>query len=415
MIFGGLFGEWMGHGHHDPKTAGAFHPHAGTPTDAGAQVNELKALQLPVVYAAIGIIADAKAQLPVDVFRREGKHRIPQEGHYVEELLNRAPNPAMTAFTMHNTAQQHAVGWGNATLEITRNGNHEPRVIWPLLPDRTHPEPVGVTGDREVVYRTVVYGESRDLPPDRVLHVPAMGFDGLRGYSPLWMAREVAGGGLAQQRFANKFFGNDMKSGGFIEVPGKHDDEATKRIMEDINSRGGPDKHHMVKVLEQGVKYHSVTIPPEDAQFLETRQYTVEEFARMYRIPLFMLQSHSKDTAWGTGIAEMAMGFLTYTMAPWLKRWEQEYERKLLTEAERRAGFYVKHNVAGLLRVDAKSRAEFYEMAVSTGWMHPDEVRDLEDLNPRDDLPTQQTSNGNADAFILDKDGFAWRGQRLAA
>jgi HK97 family phage portal protein len=166
-----------------------------------------------------------------------------------------------------------------------------------------------------------------------------------------------------------------------------------------MQRQGGLDNAHRMKILEEGMKFNATTVPPEDAQFLMTRQFQVEEIARLYGVPLHMLQSQSKTTSWGSGIAQMSQGFVTYTVAPWLVKWEQELDRKLLTEAEIKDGFYIKHNVGALLRGDPATRADYYTKArnAQTGWMTRNEVRALEDLNP--DNEKEAPTDGNVPKF----------------
>ncbi len=350
----------------------------GLATHAGTTVNEFNSYELPVVYSAISIIADAIAQLPIDVGRRDGDNRNTIENHSLIDVLNVRANPRMSAFTQRNVGQSHALGWGNSYAEVQRDGTGQIVGLWPLLPDRTHP--IVVNG--EIWFATTIGGQTIRLPSDKVLHIPALGFDGLQGWSPLAMARQAIGLGKSLEEHGGKFFANEARSGGFWVHPGRLSDTAIKNLEESIEQRGGLTNAQRVKILEEGLVYQATTIAPEEAQFLQTRQFQIEEIARMYRVPLFMLQSHSKDTAWGTGIAEMSLGFLVFTLTPWIVRTEQEMTHKLLTPAERASGFYIKHTVASLLRGDPAARAEFYSKAIAAGWMTVDEVRALEDMNP---------------------------------
>lgn len=354
------------------------------PSHAGPAVSEHGALQLTSVYAGVGVIADAVAQLPIDVYQKQGDQRIERPEHPVSVLLSE-PNPYVGAFTLRNTIQGHTLLWGNGYLEVQRTNEGRPVALWPMLPDRTAIDRVEIDGAPRYRYRTSLPdGTQAMLDPADVIHIPALGFDGLRGYSPIWLARQAVGLGLALEQFGAKFFANDAKSGGFLSHPGKLGPEAHARLREQMNAQGGLSNAHRMKILEEGMTYTATTIPPEDAQFLMTRTFQVEEIARLFRIPLHMLQSQSKTTSWGTGIGQMSLGFLIYTLAPWLVRWEQELARKLFTEVERRSGFYVKHNVAALLRGDPATRSQYFERALKkeTGWMEKNEVRALEDLNP---------------------------------
>lgn len=367
------------------RTSNGWIPNvAAPPTAAGVQVDEQIALQVTAVYRALAIISDAIAMLPIAVYQRIGDRREEVHSHPVAELLRR-PNPQMTSVDLRAAKQAHALGYGNGYTNIRRTERGVPIELWPLLPDRTRPERRDLGGGEwDVVYRTVVGGKTVTVEPADVAHVHGMAFDGIQGYSPLYIARNTIGLAMALERFGGKFFANDAKSGGFLQHPGKLGEPAVKNLRESMSGQGGLDNAHRIKILEEGMKYVPTTIAPEDAQFLMTRAFQVEEIARLFGIPLHLLQSHSKTTSWGSGIAQMSLGFLIYTLEPWIVRWEQELARKLFTPMELSAGFYIKHNVNALLRADPQTRASFYTAALNkaTGWMVRDEVRALEDLNP---------------------------------
>lgn len=389
---GSLLASLFGMAHFGPSQGVGDSNHwitqrVGTQTHAGSMVNEHNALELPVVYSAIGIIADGVAQLPVSIVRKstenvDGKvmeKREPLHDHPLDMVLNLRANKYMSAFTFQNTYMGHVLGWGNGYAEIQHNGAGDVVGLWPLLPDRTWPV---CASNGEVRFETQIDGKIISLPHDKVLHIPAMGFDGLIGYSQLYMARQAIGLGKSLEEHGGKFFANEARSGGFIEHPGKLGDRAKKNLADSVQEQGGLENAQRIKVLEEGAKFHAITIPPDDAQFLETRQFQLEEIARMYRVPPHMLQSQAKVTSWGTGITQMSLGFVRYTLSPWLVRAEQEFTYKLLGEAER--DIYLKHNVAGLLRGDAAARGAYYTQALSptSGWMKKNEVRALEDLDP---------------------------------
>jgi len=358
----------------------------GGPTFAGPAVDEQAALKVTAVYRAIAVISEAVAMLPIDVMQRVGDRREERSDHPVAELLRR-PNPLMTAADLRGAQQAHVLQYGNAYIDIQRDEGGRPIGLWPLLPDRTRAVGRdGPSGERIIGYESVVDGLRYDFDTANIAHVHGLAFDGIRGYSPLSLARQAVGLALGLEEFGARFFGNDAKSGGFLEHPGKLGAEAQKNLRESMAAQGGLSQAHRIKILEEGMKFSATTIAPEDAQFLMTRTFQVEEIARLYGVPLHMLQSQAKSTSWGAGIAQMSLGFLIYTVAPWLVRWEQELERKLLSPAELAAGLFVRHNVNALLRADAATRAGFYTAALNraTGWMSRNEVRALEDLNPDD-------------------------------
>lgn len=355
----------------------------GNGTKSSVAVSEYTALQLPVVYACVRLISEAVAQLPLNVYRRTSEGREEARDHPLWSVLHDAANEHMTAFTFRNTEQHHTLLWGNGYAEIQRNRNGQAIGLWPLLPDRTHPDK---DRNNRLTFRTTINGEQRRLEHDAVMHIPALGFDGYVGYSPIAMAREAVGLGLAMEEFGAKFFANDAKSGGFIQHPGKLGPKAVSNISDSMQEQGGLDNAHRIKVLEEGAKFIQTTIPPEDAQFLGSREFQIAEIARIFNVPLFMIQSHEKTTSWGSGIEQMGLGFVRYTLQPWLVRWEQEANRKLFTEEERRNGYFVKFNVNALERGDMAARINYYASGIQNGWLNRNEARAKEELNERDGL-----------------------------
>lgn len=376
----------------------------GGPTRAGVPMNHARAMQIPAVFAAIGIVSDAVGQLPLVLYRTTDLGRMPATEHPVFRLLKRTPNPEMGAMTFKAMLQSHICGWGNGYAEIQRTGMGTAVGLWPLLPDRTAPERVAGALRYKSTVGTI--GGARDtraanvdLPADDVLHVPALGFNGLVGQSPITEMREALGMAAAMEKFGGEFFKNDAKSGGFILHPAQLSGKAKRNIVESVTDqrkRGDPlaearnnretgdadeNEHHRIKVLEEGMKFVPTTISPEDSQFLASREFQIGEIARMFRVPLVMLQAHTKDTSWGSGIEQIMIGFVVWTISPWLVRWEEELNRKLLTEDELDAGYFFKFNVNALLRGDMKTRAEFYKSGIEAGWLTRQQAREFEEFN----------------------------------
>lgn len=353
----------------------------GHKTNAGVFVNHDNAINIPAVYAAVGIIADGISMLPADVRqKRSGEGSDPVSDHPVSHILNVEANPFMSAITARNTMAYHQVLWGNGYQEIEKNNRGEARALFPLLPDRTAPEKTEDKSD--VRYKTTIDGQGAAIQKEGVVHVPAMSFDGFIGASPVSVARQAMGLAIAAEEFGAKFFGNDAKSGGFVTHPGKLSETGQANLSNFVNKQGGLDNAHRIKVLEEGVKFVQTTIPPEDAQFLGTREFQIAEIARIFRVPLVLLQAMEKSTSWGSGIEQMMLGFLIWTLNPWIIRTEQEYNRKLFTEAEREKGLFVKLNVNALMRGDMTGRAAFYNSGITAGWMTRNEAREKEDMNP---------------------------------
>jgi HK97 family phage portal protein len=363
----------------------------GSRTKAGLHVNEFSALNLPVVYACVSRIANPIGMFPIQIFRRSDDGTAAEDKmHPLNTILRRRPNSYMNARTLKKTAQAHSLLWGNAYLEIQRNNRGDVIGLWPLLPWATMVE----RKDDELRYRTVIDGSSFVLSDPDVIHLMDLSLDGYCGLSQIQMARASVGLAQAAEQFGEKFFANDARSGGFLQHPGKLADKAVSNIQNSFEEQGGLDNAHRVKVLEEGMKYISTTIPPDDAQFLSTREFQIAEIARIYNVPLALLQSNDRDTSWGTGIEQMMISFVVHTLQPWAEAWEQELNWKCFNEDERDQGYFVKINMNSLLRGDMEARKEFYKGGITDGWLMRSEARDKEDLPPVDglDQPLQQAN-----------------------
>lgn len=357
----------------------------GGKTKSSVSVNYWSALGNTSVWACVTLISDVISQLPIDVFERSGNRRVELTGHPLSALLNGSANEQMGASGMIRTLQMHTLLSGNGYAEIERRANGEAVGIWPLLPECTQPCIDFPQGARRLLYRTQINQRSIDLPSDRVLHLMGYSHDGICGMSPIQVARDAIGLGLAMEEFGSKFFANDAKSGGVLMHPSKLSEKAKENIAESFEGgkgQGGLDNAHKVKVLEEGMRFVPTTISPDDSQFLGGREFQLAEVARIYRVSLVLLSSLQGSTVWGTGIEQLMIGFVTWTIGPWLKRWEEELGRKLLTEQERRDGLYLKFNLNALLRGDMAARAAFYKAGITDGWMTRNEARELEDRNP---------------------------------
>lgn len=357
----------------------------GGRTKASVVVTPANAMCLPAVFAAISAISNPIGSVPTRLHHRDpdtGVTRVARE-HPAHKLVARRANPRTNSGVFRKTVQGHALGHGNGYAEIQRRRNGDPVALWQLLPDRTAAE---LKTDGRLVYNTNVDGKSFTIPAEDVLHIKGLSFDGIVGYSPIRLAREAIGVGVAAQEFGAKFFANEAKSGGVLMHPGKLSGGAKTNIRDSFEEQGGLDNAHRVKVLEEGMKWVSTTIPPDDAQFLGTREFTIADVARMFGVPLFLLQSMEKTSSWGSGISEMLIGFVKLTLANWAVTWEEELNAKLLTEAEQDAGYYFKVDLRGLMRGDDMARAAFYGDGIADGWMTRADARELEDLNPIDGL-----------------------------
>lgn len=361
-------------------------------TTSGKAVNERTAMQTTAVYSCVRILAEAVASLPLHIYRYSdtGKERVPE--HPLYTILHDEPNVDMTSFVFRETMMSHLLVYGNAYSQIIRDGAGRVLGLYPLLPDKVE---VDRLENGELVYYYSRYSEEnpnfRDmgritLRQQDVLHIPGLGFDGLVGYSPIAMAKNAVGMTLACEEYGASFFANGANPGGVLEHPGVLKDPG--KVRESWNSvYRGSGNAHKIAVLEEGMKYQQIGIPPEEAQFLETRKFQINEIARLYRIPPHMVGDLEKSSF--SNIEQQSLEFVKYTLDPWVIRWEQSLQKALLLPEEKKE-YFIKLNVDGLLRGDYQSRMTGYATARQNGWMSANDIRELEDLNP---IPEEEGGN----------------------
>ena len=352
-------------------------------------VTERSAMQMTAVYSCIRILAEAVAGLPLNLYRYTedgGKEKAIDHPLYL--LLHDEPNPEMSSFVFRETLMTHLLLWGNAYAQIIRNGKGEVIALYPLMPNK-----MSVDRDSQgQLYYTYQRGTDeaiRDknqtaiLRPSDVLHIPGLGFDGLVGYSPIAMAKNAIGMAIACEEYGAKFFANGAAPGGVLEHPGTIKDP--QRVRESWQSTfGGSGNANKIAVLEEGMKYAPIGISPEQAQFLETRKFQINEIARIFRVPPHMVGDLEKSSF--SNIEQQSLEFVKYTLNPWVVRWEQSLTRALFTQAEK-VRYFVKFNLEGLLRGDYESRMNGYATARQNGWMSANDIRELENL---DRIPTEE-------------------------
>ncbi|MDY6309245.1 MAG: phage portal protein [Oribacterium sp.] len=352
-------------------------------TSSGKVVTERSAMQITAVYCCVRILSEAVASLPLHLYRyTENGSKEKALDHPLYELLHDEPNPEMTSFVFRETLMTHLLLWGNAYAQIIRNGKGEVIALYPLMPNRMT---VNRDEDGNLYYE---YQTSQDeahtmdgsivrLSPLDVLHIPGLGFDGLVGYSPIAMAKNSIGMTMAAEEYGAKFFSNGATPGGILEHPGVVKD--TEKVRESWNAAfGGSSNANRVAVLEEGMKYTPISISPEQAQFLETRKFQIDEIARIFRIPPHMIGDLEKSSF--SNIEQQSLEFVKYTLDPWVSRWEQSMRRALLRPEEKKEYFF-KFNVDGLLRGDYQSRMNGYATARQNGWMSANDIRELENLD----------------------------------
>lgn len=355
----------------------------GPRTSSGIVVSTEAALSVGTVYACVSLIAETIASLPWPLFQSTANgDRRRATRHPLYRLLHDRANPEMTSFNWRECMVGHLELWGNAYSEIEFNNAGDPIALWPLRPDRMVVERIGGQERRLKYSYTVPSGRSLVLPPERVLHWAGLSSDGLIGYSRLSLAREAFGLGLAFEQYAARFFGNDSRPGGVLEVPGLMSPDSRQRLKDSWESaHRGLTQAHRVAVLEEGVSWKAVGIPPQDAQFLESRKHQRSEIAAWFRVPPHMIGDVEKSTSWGTGIEQQGIGFVTYTLSTRLKRIEQATNQSLLPETDW-TRYFSEFIVDGLLRGDSASRASFLQILRQNGVINAEQWARLENIEP---------------------------------
>ena len=379
-IFSGLF---RSRDKPQNRTTGSAYSFFFGGSSAGKRVNERSAMQMTAVYSCVRILSEAIASLPLHLYRYAGKSKERVYDHPLYHILHDEPNPEMTSFIFRETMMTHLLLWGNAYAQIIRDGAGRVVALYPLLASK-------MTVDRNRNGQ-LVYTYTRDsdenpnfsgygqitLGRDDVLHIPGLGFDGLVGYSPIAMMKNAVGITLACEEYGASFFANGATPGGVLEHPGTIKDP--QRIRDSWMSQfGGPANSNKIAVLEEGLKYTPISISPEQAKFLETRKFQINEIARIFRVPPHMVGDLEKSSF--SNIEQQSLEFVKYTLEPWLVRWEQSIQRTLFS-AEEKKTYFVRFNVEGLLRGDYASRMNGYAVGRQNGWMSANDIRELENLD----------------------------------
>lgn len=366
-----------------------FNAFGAAPSTANIVVTERNATQITAFWSAINTISDTLGELPIRLIKNndDGTQAV-VTGHPSLNRLRMSPNPMMSAVVFKSTLQAHVLTWGNGYAWIRRNAMQEPFALWPLLPQNTRPTII----DGKLKYRTRLdmrlkeAGQQENtemvLDAENVLHVPALSRTGIVGMSIIGEQREMLGSALATQKFGSRFFANGAHAGGLLSFPGKITDP--DKIRTQIEQKTGGENTHRLLVLDGDAKYQQFAVPPDDAQFLQTREFDVDEIGRMFRLPLHFLNKMGQATF--NNLEMMGTHFVQFTMMPWIVRWEQEVTRKMLTEEEILSGLLFKFNVSALIRGDIKTRSEVHAKGIQNGWVTRNEVRALEDMNPLEGL-----------------------------
>lgn len=358
----------------------------GAATAAGIQITPENALRITTVYACVRLIAEGIGAMPTHLFRRAGRFRQLLDDHQMRPVLTEQPNPEMDAGELW----RQLTGWmllrGNSYALPEFDPRGRLTALWPIPSTRVTPAR-NLAGELVYVVRlgrldhagAITPEVDVVLIPEELLHFRAFGL-GPVGLSPIALAAEACGITIAAEEYGARFFSNDARPGGVIKVDGKLDDASWNRLRtrwEKLHQ--GARRSHLVAILEGGASWEKVGVNPEEAQFLELRRFQVAEIARLYGVPPHMVADVTGSTSWGTGIEVQGIGFVVWTLMPWITRLERVTKMRLL-RAERDVNF--RFNVAGLLRGDTKSRYEAYAVGRQNGFLSGNDIRSLEDLDP---------------------------------
>ena len=346
---------------------------------SGKSVTASTAIQMSTVYACVRVIAETIASLPIHVYEHTDSGNRKATEHPLYRLIHDEPNSEMTSFVLREVMLAHLLLWGNSYCQIIRTGRNKITGLYPLLPDK-------MTVDRDkngiltYTYMTNT-GQTVVLSPEDVLHIPGLGFDGVMGYSPIALEKSAIGLGIAAEEYGSKFFSNGARPSGILTHPNTVKDPAALRASWNA-AYGSSTNASRVAVLEEGMTFVPLSLPNNEAQFLETRKFQVSEICRIFRVPPHMIGD--LDRATFSNIEHQSIDFAVHTIRPWLVRIEQAVNRALFSEKEK-GRFYVQFNLDGLMRGDYKSRMEGYAIARQNGWMSANDIRELENMNAMSD------------------------------
>lgn len=345
---------------------------------AGVNVNHESVLTISAAWACTRLISETISTLPLSLFEKTSAGKRQARQHPLNFIIHDQPNPDSTAAVFWEAVVAAMLLRGNARCEKLMTGGRLVGLRF-LNPNRLW---IGRDAQGAKQYRyTEDGGRQRVIPSDRIWNVPGFSLDGKCGVSVICYGARVFGSALAADTAASSTFANGLMPTVYVKYPKVLQPAQRESMREALEKISGATRAGKPAVLEAESDIGTIGINPDEAQMLESRGFSVEEVCRWFRVPPFMVGHSEKSTSWGTGIEQQMIGFLTFTLGPWLKRIEQAISKDLLTPAERQR-FYPKFNVEGLLRADSAGRAAFYSAMINNGVLTRDEVRELEDREP---------------------------------
>ncbi len=369
---GGLANPSTGAQHSGPTTRSS---------ESGVVVGDDRAMAVSAVWSCVRLIAETVGSLPLHTFERAGdeRRRIDDSNHYLNTLLRWRPNQEMSGLEFREAMTTQLALWGNAYAAIDRLDDGTPARLTPLRPEHVTPvrDETGLRYEYSTSKGVVVFGAPS------VLHLKGFGTEGIIGLSPLAYARQSLGLSVSADLYAAKSFKDGGRPDGVLRYDKFLTDQQRKKLREVYGNVGAIGEDGRMMILELGLEFQPISIPPDQLQMLASRQFQIGEIARYFRVPLHLIMDTTGSTSWGTGIEQLTLGFLIYTLRPYLRRWESAVSDKLVPTADR-GRVFVEHQVEGLLRADAKTRSEFWSRMAQNGLMTRNEIRQRENL-PRID------------------------------
>ncbi|QBH98420.1 phage portal protein [Limnobaculum zhutongyuii] len=357
-------------------------------------------MKLAAVYACIYVLSSNVAQMPLHVMRKDGDRVNVARDHPVFYLIHDEPNMWQTSYKWRELKQRHILGWGNGYTKVVRSKRGEVTGLDACMPWETT---LIKTANR---YTYGVYNDEGafSIPVDDMIHIRALGNTQKMGLSPILQHAETIGMGMSGQKYTNTFFSGNARPAGIVSVKGEIKSDGWERLKKmwqkaSLALRGEENK---TLLLPAELDYKALTVSPVDAQLIDMLKLNRSMIAGIFNVPAHMINDLEKATF--SNISEQAIQFVRYTIMPWVANWEQELNRRLFTRAKLAAGYYVRFNLAGLLRGTPKERAEFYHYAVTDGWMSRNEVRAFEDMNPVEGLDKMLVSVNAATPIKGDKE-----------
>ena len=381
----------------------------GGRTDSGIRVSEMTALQVSTVLACINIVSQGIASLPCNVTMVEQQagrtKKTIAHDHPLFDTLRMTPNIEMTSHTFTRTMQAHAMLWGNAYAEITRDNAGRVHSLWPRNPSRIRPvrllSPTVIEGTRwptgYLIFKTEegLFDQISDIDenpstssmtryilPENIIHIPGLSLDGRIGQSTVWLARQIFGLSLATEKFAAKFFGNGAVPRGIISLSNNMEAKAIEELKRQWAEAYGGENAHKIAVLTAGqAEYKPIGTDADKSQLIEARKFQREEIASIFNVPGHMVGVTGAGTK--SNVEQASIEFLTFCIAPWLNTWEQEYDMKLFPKVGRNSGqFTAMFDTHRLFYPDAASRSVFYNGGKQWGYLSTNDIHELENMNP---------------------------------